>query len=43
MKKRMKKVMALTMAAVMTASLALTGCGGKKKSADGEKVISVWA
>lgn len=43
MKKRMKKVMVLTMAAVMTASLALTGCGGKKKSADGEKVISVWA
>lgn len=43
MKKRMKKVMALTLAAAMTASLALTGCGGKKKSADGEKVISVWA
>lgn len=43
MKKRMKKVIALTMAAAMTASLALTGCGGKKKSADGEKVISVWA
>lgn len=43
MKKRMKKVMALALAAAMTASLALTGCGGKKKSADGEKVISVWA
>ena len=43
MKKRMKKVMALALAAAMTASLALTGCGGKKTSADGEKVISVWA
>lgn len=43
MKTRMKRIMALTMAVAMMASLALTGCGGKKKAADGEKVISVWA
>ncbi len=43
MKKRMKKVIALTMAAAMTASLALTGCGGSKKSKSGEKVLKVWA
>lgn len=41
MKKRMKKVIALTMAAAMTASLALTGCGGSKKSKSGEKVLKV--
>ena len=30
MKKKNKKVMALALAAAMTASLALTGCGGKR-------------
>ena len=37
-------MMAAALADVMTASLALTGCGGKdKKSDSGEKVITVWS
>lgn len=42
MKKRMKRVVAIAMAAAMMVSLALTGCGGKKAESD-EKVITVWA
>ena len=45
MKRRMNKVMAAMLVTAMTASLALTGCGGSKKSAskDGKKEITVWA
>ena len=44
MRKRTKKVCAMLLAAAMTASLALTGCGGKKEKAkDGEKTLTVWA
>ncbi|MGN1166898.1 MAG: ABC transporter substrate-binding protein [Lachnospiraceae bacterium] len=43
MKKRMKQIVATTLAITMLASLALTGCGGKKSSEDGEKVLTVWA
>ena len=44
MKRRMKKVMAAMLVTAMTASLALTGCGGSKKSAskDGKKELTVW-
>lgn len=43
MKKRMKRMAAAALVAVMTTSLALTGCGGKKDAKDGEKVITVWS
>lgn len=43
MKRRMKRMAAMALAAVMTASLALTGCGGKKEAKSGEKVLTVWA
>ena len=44
MRRNMKRMMAAALADVMTASLALTGCGGKdKKSDSGEKVITVWS
>ena len=44
MRRNMKRMMAAALAGVMTASLALTGCGGKdKKSDSGEKVITVWS
>lgn len=45
MKKRMKRLMAAGLAAAMTASLALTGCGGgnSKKSEDGKKKLTIWA
>lgn len=45
MKRRMNKVMAAMLVTAMTASLALTGCGGSKKSAskDGKKELTVWA
>ena len=45
MRRNMKRMMAAALVGVMTASLALTGCGGKdkKKSDSGEKVITVWS
>ncbi|MDD7388450.1 MAG: sugar ABC transporter substrate-binding protein [Lachnospiraceae bacterium] len=45
MKKNVKRMLATALAAVMTASMVLTGCGGKGKSGakDGEKVLTVWA
>lgn len=44
MRRRMNKVMAAMLIGAMTASLALTGCGGKKSaSKDGKKELTVWA
>lgn len=43
MKRNMKRILAAAMAATLTASLALTGCGGKKGGNSDEKVLTVWA
>lgn len=44
MRRRMNKIMAAMLIGAMTASLALTGCGGKKSaSKDGKKELTVWA
>lgn len=43
MKRNMKRILAAAMAATLTASLALTGCGGKKGGDSDEKVLTVWA
>lgn len=45
MKKSVKRLFATALAAAMTASMVLTGCGSKGKSGakDGEKVLTVWA
>ena len=42
MRRRMNKIMAAMLIGAMTASLALTGCGGKKSaSKDGKKELTV--
>lgn len=43
MKKRMKRALAAALVTAMTASLALTGCGGSKSEESGEKTLTVWA
>lgn len=43
MKRNMKRILAAAMAATLTASLALTGCGSKKGGDSDEKVLTVWA
>ena len=43
MKRNMKRILAAAMPATLTASLALTGCGGKKGGDSDEKVLTVWA
>lgn len=37
MRRRMNKIMAAMLIGAMTASLALTGCGGKKSASKDEK------
>ena len=41
--KRRNKAIAAMLVAAMTASLAMTGCGGTEKASNDKKELTVWA